>query len=171
MNNSWPRINHEIKALLNPGEKVEPAFEGTVLEGRERRYTVINEKDRKKYLTEEENQELQHALFHHLGKIEEGRAKDGKEPYNSYIVINTDEPYIDEIIRIMHRYGHWEGKEPPSEFKGPLTIHQNEDGSVQLRDSLSRFWCACGNPAVIYNEDNEPPVRFRCNKCLQKERI
>lgn len=26
---------------------------------------------------------------------------------NTYIVINTDEPYADEIIEILKRHGHW----------------------------------------------------------------
>ncbi|GLY11373.1 hypothetical protein [Pseudobacillus badius] len=26
---------------------------------------------------------------------------------NTYIVVNTDESYADEVIEIMKRYGHW----------------------------------------------------------------
>jgi hypothetical protein len=29
-----------------------------------------------------------------------------KQP-NTYLVINTDEPYVDEIINILKRHGHW----------------------------------------------------------------
>lgn len=29
------------------------------------------------------------------------------KPVNTYLVINTDEPYADEIIEIMKRHGHW----------------------------------------------------------------
>lgn len=87
---------------------VEQAFEGTVLEGKERRYTVINEHDVEKYLSIGERQDLAIVLDRMLGNIEDGREKDGKKPYNSYIVINTDEPYINEIIDVMKRNGHFE---------------------------------------------------------------
>lgn len=86
----------------------EQAFEGTVLEGKERRYTVINEYDVEKYLSIGEQQDLAIMLDRMLGNIENGREKDGKKPFNSYIVINTDEPYIDEIVDVMKRNGHFE---------------------------------------------------------------
>ncbi|WGT37752.1 hypothetical protein QH639_18200 [Lysinibacillus sp. 1 U-2021] len=87
---------------------VEQAFKGTVLEGKERRYTVINERDVEKYLSIGEKQDLAIMLDRMLGNIEHGREKDGKKPFNSYIVINTDEPYIDEIVDVMKRNGHFE---------------------------------------------------------------
>ena len=34
-----------------------------------------------------------------------------KDPEPQYIVINTDEPYIDEIINVMKKHGHWDGWE------------------------------------------------------------
>ncbi|UUV25960.1 MULTISPECIES: hypothetical protein [Lysinibacillus] len=86
----------------------EQAFEGTVLEGKERRYTIINERDVEKYLSISERQDLAIVLDRILGNIEDGREKDGKKPYNSYIVINTDEPYINEIINVMKRHGHFD---------------------------------------------------------------
>jgi len=106
MNDSHRRVNENVKAILT-GDNKETAFNGTVLEGKERRYTIINEKDRKKYLTPKENEDFGSALFYYLGKIEEGRALDDKEPFNSYAVINIDEPYTGEIIEIMKRHGHW----------------------------------------------------------------
>ncbi|WP_203362424.1 hypothetical protein [Bacillus sp. REN10] len=85
----------------------ETAFKGTVLEGRERRYTVINERDVKKYVPQGAQEDF-HASFNNLCDwIEEGRQLDGKKPYNSHIVINTDEPYIDEIIAVMKKHGHF----------------------------------------------------------------
>lgn len=86
----------------------EQAFEGTVLEGKERRYTVINEHDVEKYLSIGERQDLAIVLDRILGNIEHGREKDGKKPYNSYIVINTDEPYVNEITDVMKRHGHFD---------------------------------------------------------------
>lgn len=37
--------------------------------------------------------------------IELARAEKGKKP-NSYIVINRDEPYADQVIQIMKQHGH-----------------------------------------------------------------
>lgn len=34
------------------------------------------------------------------------RSAQGKKE-NTYLVINTDEPYADEVIEIMKRHGHW----------------------------------------------------------------
>lgn len=42
-----------------------------------------------------------------LDTVKDGREIDGKKE-NSYIVINMDEPYIQEIIDVMRRHGHWE---------------------------------------------------------------
>ncbi|PGX99898.1 hypothetical protein COE15_14575 [Bacillus cereus] len=86
----------------------ESAFEGTVLEGRERRYTVINERDLEKYVDLSKREEFRQTLDEVLGDIEDGRMCDDKKAYNSYIVINTDEPYISEIVEVMKRYGHFE---------------------------------------------------------------
>lgn len=52
----------------------------------------------------------------------------------------------------------------PDKGHGPIVLHQNEDGSVQLRDNLSRLWCACGQPAVEYFISNEAPHDFQCIK-------
>lgn len=84
----------------------ERAFEGTVLEGRDRRYTVLNERDIAKYGGTEQVEKMNEAIDDVLVNVEAGRMKDGKKPYNSYIIINVDEPYIDEIIEVMKRHGH-----------------------------------------------------------------
>ena len=41
-----------------------------------------------------------------LDSINQDRQQKGKKE-NTYLVINTDEPYADEIIQIMKRHGHW----------------------------------------------------------------
>ncbi|MCG1009241.1 hypothetical protein J4760_04135 [Salinicoccus sp. ID82-1] len=66
-------------------------------------FTVIKHPDFKKYCdgTDLENLEL---IAH---KIQMGRISEGKNPSNSYIVINQDEPYADEVIEILKRNGHW----------------------------------------------------------------
>ncbi len=88
----------------------EQAFKGTVLEGRERKYSIINEKDLLKYVPIRVADKLRAAYNKTCDYIEYGREKDGKKPYNSYIVINTDEPYINEIKEVMKKHGHWEGE-------------------------------------------------------------
>lgn len=84
------------------------AFDGTVLEGLEQKYTVLKIEDINKYLDVFTANELAIELDRASSLIEHGREKEGKKPYNSYIVINTDEPYINEIIEIMKRHGHFE---------------------------------------------------------------
>lgn len=86
----------------------ESAFKGTVLEGRERRYTVLNERDIQKYSSPKWINNMNHAINDVLDDVHAGRVHDGKKPYNSYIVINVDEPYVDEIIEVMKKHGHWE---------------------------------------------------------------
>lgn len=47
------------------------------------------------------------ALGHIAESIEDNRRTEGKNPRNTYLVINTDEPYADEVIDILKRHGHW----------------------------------------------------------------
>ncbi|MDQ0412699.1 hypothetical protein [Mesobacillus stamsii] len=88
----------------------EKAFEGTILEGRERRYTILNERDIAKYAGKNQADLMNEAIDDVLREVETGREQEGKKPFNSYVVINVDEPYIDEIIAVMKRHGHWEEK-------------------------------------------------------------
>lgn len=47
------------------------------------------------------------SLFRYiLNEIQNKRAAAGKKE-NTYIMINTDEPYADEVIEILKRNGHW----------------------------------------------------------------
>lgn len=52
------------------------------------------------------NETEQMQLTDLLQKIEHGRRSEGKND-NTYLVINTDEAYADEVIEIMKRHGHW----------------------------------------------------------------
>lgn len=108
MNDSHRYINQEIKEILLKNKNRERAFDGTVLQGNERQYTIINHKDLKKYIDVFSQNELAATLDSILGDIEHGREKDGKKPFNSYLVVNTDEPYAEEIVEILKRYGHWD---------------------------------------------------------------
>ncbi|MCM3619187.1 hypothetical protein M3936_16480 [Sutcliffiella horikoshii] len=40
-------------------------------------------------------------------KISRNRISERKRGFPKYLVINTDEPYADEVIEIMKRHGHW----------------------------------------------------------------
>ena len=42
-----------------------------------------------------------------LVEIEENRLAEGKSTDNEYLVINTDEPYAQEVIEILKKNGHW----------------------------------------------------------------
>lgn len=109
MNNSFPRINEEVVAILKQS-KVEPAFEGTIKEGCERKYTIINDRDVAKYVDSFTQNELAIALDSVCSQIEHGRESDGKASFNNYIVVNVDEPYINDIVTVLADNGHWDGQ-------------------------------------------------------------
>jgi hypothetical protein len=94
----------------------ESAFVGTVLEGRERRYTILNEWDLSKYVSESKLKELNTVLNDVLTVVEEGRVQDGKKPYNSYLIINTDEPYVNDMVDIMKQNGHWDKNDQQEKY-------------------------------------------------------
>lgn len=66
------------------------------------KFTVVKNEDIKKYLTHE----MKNELWRCLAYIQDGRATKGKKE-NTYLVINVDEPYVDEMIGILKRHGHW----------------------------------------------------------------
>lgn len=69
-----------------------------------RKYIVIKIDDYFKYI----NSAVKAALLNNdLEDIQAGRKADGKEPCPEYIVVNTDEPYIQEVIDVLKRYGAW----------------------------------------------------------------
>ncbi|MFB9273401.1 hypothetical protein ACFQMJ_28345 [Cohnella cellulosilytica] len=70
-----------------------------------RKYIVHKIEDVQKHLSME-----QRAQLGVIGAtIDSRRINAGKAPAsnNSYIVINTDEPYTPQIVEILKRYGHW----------------------------------------------------------------
>lgn len=73
------------------------------LEGMKSKFTVIKNEDLETYLDSNERN-----TFYYLteDKIDYTKELAGKKP-NTYLVINTDESYADEIIDIMKRHGHW----------------------------------------------------------------
>lgn len=64
---------------------------------KENTHIVIKREDALKYLTEVEYCALENIL----NTVSEGRNKDGKNPYNSYYVCNTDEPYAEVVHGII----------------------------------------------------------------------
>ncbi|KAA1803366.1 hypothetical protein ACQKF0_29920 [Bacillus wiedmannii] len=54
-------------------------------------------------------------------------------------------------------------------IKGELTLIQREDGGVQYRDDMTRFWCACGEPASHYFPDKKGHWEFECDECAEVE--
>lgn len=47
------------------------------------------------------------SLFHKLLRKISGNQKEG----HRYIVVNMDEPYIEEVIEVLKRNGHWDEEE------------------------------------------------------------
>lgn len=73
------------------------------LEGMREKFIVIKHDDFDKVATPDDmnaHSKLVHKIKHH-------RESQGKKSFNQYLVINTDEPYVDEVIEIMKRHGHW----------------------------------------------------------------
>lgn len=73
------------------------------LEGMVMKFTVVKNADLNTYLDDNDRN-----TFYYLveDKIEYTKELEGKKE-NTYLVINTDEPYADEIIEILKRNRHW----------------------------------------------------------------
>lgn len=67
------------------------------------KFTVFKNEDIEKYISKLSKDFLENAKV----LIEAGRLKDGKNIGNTYLVINTDEPYAPEIIEILKKNKHW----------------------------------------------------------------
>jgi hypothetical protein len=67
------------------------------------KYLVIKIDDYHEALEEREKDQLADLLH----RIQFYRVTQLKSPTNQYVVINTDEPYADEVIAIMKKHGHW----------------------------------------------------------------
>ncbi|MEC2403314.1 hypothetical protein ABES35_16745 [Bacillus subtilis] len=71
-----------------------------------RKFIVLKMDDIKDHL----NGEDQLFLGSLIDRINVCREAEGKA-VNNYVVINRDEPYINEVTDIMRKHGHWEGTE------------------------------------------------------------
>jgi len=68
------------------------------------KYTVIKNDDLR-YLTDAQIANLVEIVR----DIAVHRQEEGRKFNNTYLVINRDEPYADQVIAIMKEHGHWEG--------------------------------------------------------------
>ncbi|MGE1118295.1 hypothetical protein [Bacillus altitudinis] len=67
------------------------------------KFAVINLKDFSSYVPKDIEQGFLNELSKVSKSIEEGRRKDGKKPFNNYLVINQDEPYIEEVFEVVKK--------------------------------------------------------------------
>jgi hypothetical protein len=67
------------------------------LEQLEEKFIVLKWEDVEHGLTRDEAK----ALFVLLDKVEAYRIKQGKKPGHLYVVINTDEPYIQQVLDLL----------------------------------------------------------------------
>ena len=66
------------------------------------KFLVLKWDDINRYLTRRDKDDLNECIE----AVLDGRRMGGK-PDNTYLVINTDEPYAHEIVEILKRNGHW----------------------------------------------------------------
>lgn len=86
----------------------------------ENKYVVVKRDDIEKYLSNEGKK----ALYRCLDSLLDSRRHDGKKE-NTYMVINTDEPYAPQVAQIMQRYGHYTPG-GPIEVAAPEPVVRNE---------------------------------------------
>jgi hypothetical protein len=67
------------------------------------KYMVIKYEDAQVHLSVEEKS----LLAKMFTKVAEGRKYQGKKLTNTYVVVNTDEPYIADVVDVLKRNGHW----------------------------------------------------------------
>lgn len=84
--------------------------------GMEMKFTVVKNEDVEKHLDDRDKSELSRVLW----KIEQGRYEEGKEAMNTYLMINTDEPYIPEIIDILKANGQWGPENDPNQLAAEI---------------------------------------------------
>lgn len=68
-----------------------------------KKFTIIKNDDVLQYLNNLDRKDL----IRILEKIQKGRKRDCKNTDHTYLVVNLDEPYAEEVIEIMEKNGHW----------------------------------------------------------------
>lgn len=69
------------------------------------KFTVIKNDDIDRHLEDEDKEMLERILLR-IGFYRRN-LDNKKNEHNTYVVINTDEPYIGEIVDILKKNGHW----------------------------------------------------------------
>ncbi|QOH64627.1 hypothetical protein DI243_14075 [Paenibacillus polymyxa] len=92
------------------------------------KFTVIKNEDAENYLDDRDKSELSRILW----KIQELRHLSGKPALNTYLVVNTDEPYATDIVRIMQTNNHWGPVSDPNQaemeyYGGTLILPRTEE--------------------------------------------
>ncbi|NMH69670.1 hypothetical protein HF072_12850 [Bacillus sp. RO3] len=67
------------------------------------KFTVIKNEDTELFLDTDDKEKFEELVK----EINIGRELNGKSSSNTYLVINTDEPYADEVVEVLKRHGHW----------------------------------------------------------------
>lgn len=71
------------------------------------KHVVLKKQDLHEALSGDVNEDLRDSFDTTLNMVKMYRDTLGKKE-NTYFVINTDEPYADEIIEILKKNGHWD---------------------------------------------------------------
>lgn len=101
------------------------------LAGMKVKFTILKNEDINKYLDEREKSDLSRILW----KVQELRLLDGKPPLNTYLVVNTDEIYAADIVRIMQANNHWGPVNDPNQaelkFDGDMLILPETEEAIK----------------------------------------
>lgn len=123
---------------------------------KENAYIVIKKDDVEKYLSKDDIQFIDNILE----KIDDGRLKDNKHPYNTYYVCNTDEPYADAVYKVI--IGGEALKTDPvnkrSEGVKKMILTRDEQALVRLHEFIEEFDISCEEDVCQRDSVNEECV-------------
>ncbi|MBE0341807.1 hypothetical protein E4V51_12185 [Paenibacillus sp. 28ISP30-2] len=95
------------------------------------KFTVLKNEDIEKHLDAHDKSELSRILW----KIQELRLLNGKIPLNTYLVVNTDEKYAVDIMRIMQANNHWGPVSDPNQaemqYEGDTLVLPEMEGAIK----------------------------------------
>lgn len=98
----------------------------------EYKYAVVKIEDIDKLLDTEEKQ----SLYRLLNRISDSREAAGKK-INHYLVVNTDEPYANDVINILKENGHWG---PSSQAVQPRASSVNSLVQEAHQNAIDKGW-------------------------------
>jgi len=94
---------------------------------KEDKFLVLRKDDILKYLSEVYQGDLNLIVK----DISKGREKDGKPPFNDYVVVNEDEPYAKAVWSLIEYY---------ETFKQFQEDCEKVQAKIQADPELKRFW-------------------------------